>query len=82
LVFLDIAMPDMSGLEVLQRLRISERCKDLPVYMLTARADDLAVTESRKCGASGFLTKPFAISEVREVVNEVLAGAVPPPSEQ
>ena len=77
LVFLDISMDDMDGVEVLRQLRSSDRTKHIPVYMLTARADDRSAVESRKAGATGFITKPFALAEVRGVVEDVLAGSVP-----
>ncbi len=77
LIFLDISMDDMQGVEVLKRLRADDRTRHIPVYMLTARADDRAATDSRKAGASGFITKPFALAEVREVVEDVLAGSAP-----
>ncbi len=77
LVFLDISMDDMDGVEVLRQLRAGERTRHIPVYMLTARADDRSAVESRKVGATGFITKPFALAEVRGVVEDVLAGAVP-----
>jgi PAS domain S-box-containing protein len=77
LVFLDISMDDMDGIEVLKQLRGGEKTRHLPVYMLTARADDRAAVESRAAGASGFITKPFALAEVRGVVEDVLAGSVP-----
>jgi CheY-like chemotaxis protein len=81
LIFLDISMDDMDGVEVLRQLRAGEKTGHLPVYMLTARADDRAAVESRKAGATGFITKPFALAEVRNVVEAVLAGSVPESAE-
>jgi PAS domain S-box-containing protein len=77
LVFLDISMDDMDGIEVLKQLRAGEKTRHLPIFMLTARADDRSVVESRKAGASGFITKPFSLAEVRGVVEDILAGSYP-----
>ena len=42
-----------------------------------AVAESRDMLEARKAGASGFITKPFALAEVREVVEDVLAGSTP-----
>ncbi len=81
LIFLDISMDDMNGIEVLRQLRAAEKTRHIPVYMLTARADERSAVSSRQAGASGFITKPFALAEVRGVVEDVLAGSIPDSSE-
>jgi signal transduction histidine kinase/ActR/RegA family two-component response regulator len=82
LIFLDISMDDMDGIEVLERLKGSEKTRHVPVYMLTARADDRSALASRQAKADGFVTKPFALAEVRGVVEDVLAGSVPEAEEE
>ena len=77
LIFLDISMDDMDGVEVLEQLKSSEKTRHVPVYMLTARADDRSALVARRAKANGFITKPFALAEVRGVVEDVLAGSVP-----
>jgi len=76
LIFLDISMDDMDGIEVLRQLRAGEKTRHIPVYMLTARADEASALSSRRSGASGFITKPFALAEVRGVVEDVMAGSI------
>ena len=65
LVILDLNMPDMHGLEVLQFVRAHQQFRNLPVIVLTTKYDD----ESRKAaldhGASRFLTKPFEPTALR-----------------
>ncbi len=59
LVLLDVMMPDMSGLEVLQVLRKSPLTADLPVIMATAKTESHDVVEALELGASDYVTKPL-----------------------
>ena len=70
LVILDIHLPDMSGLEVLQHLR-SER-PDLPVVVVTADATPRQAEAARRLGASEYLTKPLDVRGFLRAINEQL----------
>lgn len=61
LVLLDIMLPELSGLEVLRRLR---RTSDVPVIMLTARDAVMDKVSGLDAGADDYITKPFAIEEL------------------
>ncbi|MDJ0832759.1 MAG: response regulator transcription factor [Gammaproteobacteria bacterium] len=63
LVILDINLPDISGLEVLRCIR-SERM-DMPVLMLTARAEQSDKIKGLDAGADDYLTKPFDLDELK-----------------
>ena len=58
LILLDVMMPDMSGLEVLRRLRLTYSAERLPVVMVTARAQSEDVVEALDLGANDYITKP------------------------
>lgn len=58
LVLLDIMMPDLSGNEVLQRLRKDPACESLPVIMVTAKSQSEDVVTSLSLGANDYITKP------------------------
>lgn len=73
-VILDVMLPNKSGFEILQDLRADETTKDLPVLMLTARGQNRDRELATRYGASRFMTKPFANSEILSTVQE-LAGA-------
>lgn len=62
LVLLDIMLPQMSGMEVLRRLRREQRA--LPVIMLTARDNVVDKVSGLDSGADDYITKPFAIEEL------------------
>jgi len=61
LVLLDLNLPDMSGEEVLRRLRGDDRTKDVRIVMLSADATPGQVERLRRSGAHDYLTKPFEI---------------------
>ncbi len=67
LVILDIMMPKMDGYEVCRRLRAKS---DVPIIMLTARADEVDTVIGLEMGADDYVTKPF---KVRELVARVKA---------
>jgi len=76
-VFLDLMMPGMSGLEVLQQLRVSPRTSRVPVILLTAKAQDQDVITGYQAGADYYMTKPFTASQLLYGVRLVLGkGAV------
>ena len=63
LVVLDLRMPGMDGLEVLEAIR--EKDRDLPVIMITAHGTIETAIEAMKRGAYDFITKPFDIDELK-----------------
>ena len=69
LVLLDIKMPDLSGLEVLERLRKDPALRVLPVLMMTASTLPSDVAESYRLGANGFFIKPSSVRELVELLS-------------
>lgn len=60
LILLDVEMPDMSGYEVIRRLKAEERTKSIPVIFLTAKSDPGNELEGLTLGAVDYITKPFS----------------------
>lgn len=60
MVWLDIMMPHVSGLEVLARMRANERTRTLPCVILTAAGHDVQRERAMTLGATDFMTKPFS----------------------
>ena len=71
LVLLDIEMPNMSGIETLQHIRMDSRFADLPVMFLTASGDKKDVMNAGSLGAVGYVKKPFEPQELLERVAKV-----------
>ncbi len=61
LVLLDIMLPSLNGIEVLRRIR---RLSEVPVIMVTAKAEPEAAVTALDTGADDYITKPFAIEEL------------------
>src|SRR5579875_334697 len=73
LVVLDVMMPYMDGFEVLQQLRKNPETRDLPVIMLTAKAQDTDVFRGYTSGVDLYLTKPFNPMELVSFVKRIFS---------
>ena len=60
LVLLDVMMPNLSGLDVLARMRATDRWRDTPCIILTAAGEEEYQHRALMLGANEFLTKPFS----------------------
>jgi CheY-like chemotaxis protein len=72
LLILDLAMPQMDGLETLRELRRDPRYDALPIIMLTASGLDRDARAARAEGANEFLTKPFRTKELVDQLERLL----------
>ena len=73
LVLMDVMMADVNGFEVMRRLKDSDRLKDIPVILLTARVDAISHKAGLDVGAVEYLTKPIMPEKLAERVRAVLA---------
>jgi len=78
LVVLDVMMPYMDGFEVLKTIRREPETENLPVIMLTAKAQDKDVFEGYHYGADMYLTKPFNPMELVTFVKRIAQGTDDP----
>ncbi len=78
LVLLDLMLPDISGTEVCRTLRAQSQTRDIPVMMLTARADEIDKVVGFEVGADDYLTKPFSLRELVLRVKALLRRAQQP----
>ncbi|WP_140626344.1 phosphate regulon transcriptional regulator PhoB [Methylibium rhizosphaerae] len=77
LVILDWMLPGQSGLALAKRWRSEARTKELPVIMLTARADEADKIAGLDAGADDYLTKPFSTNELMARIRAVLRRKAP-----
>jgi CheY-like chemotaxis protein len=77
LVLLDLKLPKVTGLQVLQWLRADARTKDLPVIVLTSFEDDREVVEIFRLGVSGYLVKPLDRDEFIALARKLGVEAAP-----
>jgi len=72
LVVLDIMLPGEDGLEILKKLRQSDKTKKIPVVMVTAKTSEIDAVKGLDGGADDYITKPFGIMEFISRVKAVL----------
>jgi len=72
-MILDIMMPGIDGFEVCEKLRSNEETANLPIIMLSARADSESVNKGLRVGATKYLTKPVTPEMLTKQVHEVLS---------
>lgn len=71
LIFLDLQLPGINGIEVLKRIRGDDRTKFIPVVMLTGSAEDRHVAESYRLGVNSFIQKPAEFKAFAEAVRRI-----------
>lgn len=87
LALLDCMLPDIDGIEVLQRIRAGRELSSMPVMMLTAKGEEIDKVLGLELGADDYLSKPFGIRELEARVKALLRRSGPktkgtPPEEQ
>jgi len=64
LILLDLMLPKLDGIEVCRRLKKDERLREIPVIMLTAKAEEADKVKGLEIGADDYVTKPFSAKEL------------------
>ena len=72
-LLLDINMPEVSGLDMLEFVRRRDRWKNLPVVMLSSEAADLQVDTAMELGADAYVFKPVTIDELEAALQSAEA---------
>ncbi|HLG73477.1 MAG TPA: response regulator [Chloroflexota bacterium] len=75
LIYMDIHLPGMDGLEVTRHLRAKEMTRKIPIVALTALAMAGDQERALQAGCDGYLTKPVSANDLRESVSRYLEGA-------
>ncbi len=71
-ILLDVIMPIMDGLEMLEALRKRPDGQDVSVIMLTARSQTQDIARANACGIDDYIVKPFDLSELLEKIESVV----------
>ncbi len=72
LILLDLAMPNMHGLEVLTQLRASKITSQIPVIVVTAHNDTRSILKAKELYVAEYLTKPFDLDALLDAVRRSL----------
>jgi two-component system chemotaxis response regulator CheY len=74
-VILDLNMPDIGGLEVVEFVRGQDKLRTLPIIIVTTRGDDSSRESVLRAGATKYLTKPFTPGVILDEVNALIGSA-------
>ena len=72
LILLDIMLPDISGMEILEEIKNNNKYSTIPVMMLTAKDSEIDVVTALDNGADDYMKKPFSVLELLSRVNALL----------
>lgn len=70
LMVLDINMPEVSGLDMLEFVRRRKEWKNMPIVMLSSEAADVLIDKALALGADGYVKKPVTIDELEKVMSQ------------
>lgn len=73
LLILDLMLPDIDGYDVLARIREDSTLDNMPILIMSARADPEAISKGLALGADGYLTKPYLPNTLTSRVRALLA---------
>jgi CheY-like chemotaxis protein len=72
IILLDLMMPIMDGYEVMRLLKASEKTRDIPVVMLTAKSSQDDRQRCEEMGAADYVTKPFSLDLLRSMISRIV----------
>jgi DNA-binding response OmpR family regulator len=72
---LDIGMPGLDGLQVLEQIRADDELREMRVLLLTAKAQESDVRRGYETGADAYIKKPFSPAELSTRVRELIDGS-------
>ena len=72
IIFCDINMPEMNGIEFLQKINTHPEYKEIPVVIVSTEGSKTRIKELKKMGVAGYLRKPCRPEELRDMIYECL----------
>lgn len=73
LVITDLNMPEMDGMTMIRELRRKPAYAGVPILFLTTESDASVKQQAKAAGATGWITKPFAVDQLIKIITKVLA---------
>jgi two-component system response regulator len=70
-IFLDLKLPKIDGMEVLRRIRADERTRQIPVVVLTSSQEERDINESYKLGVNSYVVKPVEFDKFYKTVSDL-----------
>jgi CheY-like chemotaxis protein len=72
MILLDLKLPKVDGLEVLQKIKADNRTKNIPVIVLTSSSEEFDIVASYNLGVNGYILKPVSFKKMVDAINEML----------
>ena len=72
IIFSDINMPEMNGIEMIRELRENDEFKDIPIIVISTEGDEKTLDQLVQLGVSGFLKKPFRPEDISSLIFDTL----------
>ncbi|HZF99924.1 MAG TPA: response regulator [Chitinophagales bacterium] len=70
-IFLDLKMPKVNGLEVLRAIKSDERTREIPVVMMTSSNEEKDIVESHRLGVNSYVVKPLDFEKFSKTIAEL-----------
>jgi two-component system, chemotaxis family, chemotaxis protein CheY len=74
IVFTDINMPGMSGLDLVDAMNNDAEMREIPVVVVSTEGSATRIEELRRKGVRGYLRKPFTPESIRDIITETIGG--------
>ncbi len=74
MMFTDYQMPEKDGIDVIKAMRVQEQTQNIPVFMLSANAEDKLDERVIEAGGQGFLRKPLRLDALLTTIQNCIAG--------
>ncbi|MFD2205842.1 response regulator [Kiloniella antarctica] len=72
LIYMDINLPKMNGLEAVRHIKNQLNLKDIPIIVISANTNEKVISEAIESGCQGYLKKPVRIDELKRLTEEAL----------
>lgn len=72
LIVLDIHMPMMNGIQFIEKIKPTDKYKDIPIIVITTEGEEEFTKKAMELGAKGYLTKPFKKEKLYKLVNKII----------
>lgn len=73
LLFLDLNMPNMSGLELIENMRVDSKMARIPICVVSSEATESRQAQLSELGVQGYIKKPFTPEQIRGVIQSILS---------